>query len=116
MTQVKLTQVSLDEVKVLQNELQLFGEWQKLGFNYWSNEDFYNAIATVDVALRMYFFLRTRIESGKSKFTISFKISDAVVILKCCHWRRSERNDYEKIITLKYQDIIDQKLKSIITT
>ena len=115
MKQVKLSKVTLDEIKVLQAELSEFAEWQKMGLHFWSNEDFFNAIATVDTSLRMYYLLRTKIESGRNNFTMSFKIADAVAILKCCHWQRSERTIYEENIAMKYKNIIDQQLKSIIT-
>lgn len=114
MKKVKLTNVTLDEVLVLQNELEAFTEWHKMGFQFWSSEDFFNAIAMVDCATRLYFFLRTRVESDKQKFTMSFFLSDAVVLLKCCHWQRSERGVYETNVALKYQNIIDQQLKSTV--
>lgn len=114
MKEVKLTKVSRDEVATLQAELQAYADIQRLGYNFWSNEDFLNAILTVDIAQRLWIVFRRKVEAERSQFTMTFKINEAVIILKCCHWKRDGRNDYEKHVVEKYKNIIDQQLVNLI--
>lgn len=114
MKDVKLTKVSRDEVATLQAELHAYANIQRLGYNFWSNEDFLNAILAVDIAHRLWIFFRRKVEADQHQFSMRFKINEAVIILKCCYWPRDGRGEYEKNVVEKYKNIIDQQLKSLI--
>lgn len=114
MKEVKLTKVSRDEVATLQAELQAYADIERLGYNFWSNEDFLNAILAVDIAHRLWIFFRRKVEAEQSQFSMRFKINEAVIILKCCHWERDGRGEYEKHVVEKYKNIIDQQLISLV--
>lgn len=114
MKDVRLLKVTEDEVQVLQSELYRYSELQRLGIHHWGNEEFYTALVTIDIAFRLWVTFRRKIESAQNSFTVRLKVSEAVVVLKCCYWNRDGRNDYEKHVAEKYKNLIDQQLKSIV--
>ena len=113
MKKVTLTKVKFDELKALQAELELYADIQRLGFNFWSIEDFLNALLAVDIAHALWITLRNKIENRKNQYTMTFKISEAAILMKCCYWERKERGGYEKNVCEKYKNIIDQQLKNV---
>ena len=114
MKEILLTKVTHDELEVLQIELEHYAQVQRIGFASWNIEDFLNAIATADIAHRLWLVFRKRLESDSTHFRFSYKASDAVILFKCCNWERNGRNDYQRHVCRKYQDIIDNQFKSII--
>lgn len=113
MKKVALKKVKYDEVVALQNELHEYSQLQRLGFNFWSIDDFVNAIIAVDIAHNLWIQLRKKIESDRKVFTINLKLSEAAVVMKCCYWKRDGRGTYETHVAEKYKNIIDHQLKNI---
>ncbi|ALM50330.1 hypothetical protein AMR72_16420 [Flavobacterium psychrophilum] len=114
MKKLKLTQIDPAEIEVLQHELEQYSKIEELGLNHWGTNDFLNALLTVDIALRLWFTLRGRIESSKEFFNLSLKVSEAVIVLKCCTWQRHGRNEYEKNVAEKYKGLLAEQLMNII--
>jgi len=113
MKEVKLKKVTKEEVEILQQELGMYAEIIKLGFNYISIDEFLNALLISDIALRLWLSFRNKIESDKTKVTVTLKVSEAVVLFKCCYWPRDQRTHYHAMIAEKFKNEIDQQLKSI---
>ena len=113
MKQIKLHKVRYDELEVLHDELNKYAETSRLGFNFWSNEEFLNAIIAVDIAYALWLKLRKKIESEQGTFLLTFSLSEAVIILKCCVWKRSGRPEYETHVAEKYKRLIDEQLANL---
>jgi len=116
MKEITLKKLTHAELEVLQSELHLYSLQQQLGLKFWTTEEFLNALTAVDIAMRLWLLLRKKLESDTTYFSVKLKISDAVILFRCCTWQRSERTEYQKLITGKYQRFIDQKLISITPT
>lgn len=110
---IKLTKATSEEVEILQAELFYYSEAQKYSLPSLTITDFLDVLIIKDVALRLWYTFRTKVESNNSKLTISLKVNEACILLKCCIWKRENRTSYESFIIEKYKAIIDQQLKSI---
>jgi len=113
MKEITLKKVTHAELDVLQSELLAYSQQQALGLGYWSTEEFLNALTAIDISTRLWFLLRKKLEMEGTYFSVKLKISDAVILFRCCTWQRSARTEYQKLITGKFQRFIDQKLISI---
>ncbi|QEE49620.1 hypothetical protein FUA48_08500 [Flavobacterium alkalisoli] len=113
MKKVKLTKVTPDEIRVMQEQIFHYSEALRWNIKNLDIEDFLNVLASMDIGFRLWLTFRKRVESYQDKFTLTLKVSEAVVLLKCFMWPGENRTDYEKNVTLKYKTIIDQQLKNI---
>ncbi|MEE1899575.1 hypothetical protein V1389_14595 [Flavobacterium rakeshii] len=113
MKDVKLLRVTNEEIEVLQLELFLFSEAQKQQVALLTINEFLEALISTDIALRLWYLFRRKVEGSQQKFSVRLKVSEACIVLKCCMWPRTGRSDYEKNIVEKYKTVIDQQLKSI---
>ena len=116
MKTIKFTKVERQELEVLQDELDKFRDIQSLGLCFWSIDEFLNALLSIDISFQLWLQLRKKIESENETFNLKFNVSEAVIILKCCHWKRDARTDYQKLVAEKFKNSIDQQLKSLIPT
>lgn len=114
MKTIDLNQIKPDEVEVLQNELEQYSNIEKLGLHHWGTNDFLNALLTVEISLKLWFMLRSRLESKSKTYNLKLRISEAVIILKCCQWPRSLRNDYERNVTEKFKGLLAEQLMNIL--
>ena len=113
MKTIKFTKVNRDELAVLQSELLHYSNIQRLGLHHWGIDEFLNALIAVDTAHRLWISLRKKLESDSEAFILTFSISEAVIVFKCCYWLRDGRTDYQKLIAGKYKNNIDEQLKSL---
>lgn len=112
MTKVTLKEkLNFKDLEVLQFELDLFNKYVAIKELY---TDFLNAIITFDVVNGLYFFLRMKIEQGKEEYTISFSVSQAATILKCCNFNRSDRGLYTKHVMNKLKIDLDKQLNDMV--
>ncbi|RDI07063.1 hypothetical protein [Flavobacterium sp. AG291] len=114
MKTIQLKKIRRADLEVLQQELEQYAEIQRLGYHFWTIDEFLNAIIAVDIAHALWIKLRNKLENDNAFFTMTFKLNEASVLMKCCYWQRAERTQYQKNVAEKYKNIIDQKLKSII--
>ncbi|MCO6162580.1 hypothetical protein [Flavobacterium sp. NRK F7] len=113
MKTIKIQNVTQEEIHVLQNELH---EYQNsLASNLRSQSDFLNAIIYVDLALRLWFNFRNKIENQEPKkgYSITLKASEAAVLLKVCLWQNKSNATFERHVKTKYSFTLDQQLKSL---
>ncbi len=117
MKNVKLHNVSSDEIHALQTEINEYQNHVQKSLSAIVNyNDFLNAITTFDIAFRLWFLFRTRIEKVEKKkgFTISFRVSEAAVLQKVCTFNNPLSGHYEINVKEKYKLLIDQQLKSML--
>lgn len=113
MKNVKLSKVTPDEIKVMQEQVFQYSEALR-----WTNksldiEEFLNVIAAMDIGFRLWLTFRKRVEGHQNHFTINLKVSEAAVLLKSFMWPGENRNDYERNVAIKYKGILDHQLKNI---
>lgn len=113
MKEVKLTNMTNEEIQVLQYEVFVFSEAQKMTTGNIDINAFLDAMLTMDVALRLWYTFRKKVEGTQQKYTVRLKVFEACTVLKCCMWNREDRKDYEKHVVEKFKTLIDQQLKSI---
>jgi hypothetical protein len=114
MKQVKLHNVSAEEVKTLQNEIYDFQQQAEKSLK--TTENFLDAIITLDIAFRLWFTFRTKIETPEAKkgYKITFKTSEAAVLLKVCYFQNPNSGVFEKNVKEKYKLFLDQQLKGML--
>lgn len=110
MIKIPLKKLKYRHIQVLQRELELFVAHVTIND---LKSDFLNAITSLDIANNLYFILRNKMEQDKNLYTISFTVSQAAIIMKCCYHIRKERTEEEDNIMLQYAIELDQKLKSL---
>lgn len=113
MKNVRLTKVTPDEIRVMQEQIFHYAEALRWKIENLDIEEFLNVIASMDIGFRLWLTFRKKIECQQQKFTVNLKVSEAAVLLKCFMWPGIDRNDYEKNVSLKYKNLIDHQLKSI---
>ncbi len=114
MKQVKLHNVSNEEVRTLQNETYDFQQHASKSLKTTTN--FLDAIITLDIAFRLWFTFRTKIEKPEAKkgYQITFKTSEAAVLLKVCYFDNPNSGVFEKNVKEKYKLFLDQQLKGML--
>lgn len=112
MRQIKLKNVTQEELLTLQQETYEYQNLLEQTFR--KSSDFFDAIITLDIAFRLWFLFRTRIENQtpKNGYTISLKASEAAVLLKVCLYKNNT-GEFEKNVKVKYSHYLDQQLKSL---
>ena len=117
MKQVKLHNVSVEEVRTLQNEIHDYQNHVQTTIGIIKTpEQFLNAIITIDLAFRLWFLFRTKIEKTDPKkgYTISFKTSEAAVLQKACMYQNPNSGIFENNVKEKYKLFLDQQLKGML--
>lgn len=116
MKKITLKNVTEEEVQVIQAELFHYQEWENHYLRQSHREmKFLEAIMTIDVAFRLWYLFRTKIEAvmPAKGFTITLRASEAAVLLKCCGFESGNRGPFEANIMEKYKLVLDQQLKSL---
>lgn len=114
MKQVKLHNVSNEEVRTLQNETYDFQQQAEKSLK--TSQNFLDAIITLDIAFRLWFTFRTKIEKPETKkgYQITFKTSEAAVLQKVCLFDNPNSGPFEKNVKEKYKLLLDQQLKAFL--
>ena len=112
MKKIVIKNVSADELLTLQQEMYDYHNALEKTFKKASN--LLDTIITLDIAFRLWFLFRTKIErqTPKNGFQISLTASEAAVLLKVCLWTH-KIGDYERNVKLKYSNYLDQQIKSL---
>lgn len=115
MKKVSLKKVPAAHLQVLQDEVlnyaNGFTEYLKKPEEY---TQFYYSVQQVDIANRLWFFLRPRIESGQPECSFSLKVHEAVVLLNACsNASVLSSDDYTRHVAEVHKGEIDNQLKSI---
>lgn len=110
MIKIPIKKLKFRHIEILQRELELFVDHVS---NNDLEKDFLNAITSLDIANNLYFILRNKLEQDKRLYGISFTVSQAATILKCCYYNRKERTDEQQNTMLIFILELDQKLKSL---
>ncbi|AOZ99610.1 hypothetical protein [Flavobacterium commune] len=108
---VTITKVDYSQLEAIHFELEMYAK------NISPDDlrkDFLNAIMTLDIAHSLFFFLRNKLETDKTQYTISFSASQAAVLLKCCYWTRVQRSPYTANVMLKLSLLLDEQLKAMV--
>lgn len=108
MKKVVLNNLEREQLEVLQNELQAYS----IHLYYVDlKQNFYEAIISLDIINHLYFLLRSRLESEKSKFHLNLKPSEAAVILLCV-LNYTKQDAYTVAFFEKIKELIDKQLKN----
>lgn len=111
MIKVTVKNLHYKDLLALQTELDIYNKYVAVKE---LQNDFLNTIITFDIVNSLHFFLRMKIEQGKQEYTVSFSISQAATILKCCNFNRSDREVYTKHVITKLSIDLDKQLKDLV--
>ncbi|MFV5702210.1 hypothetical protein ACM55F_10090 [Flavobacterium sp. XS2P12] len=111
MTKVTVKNLHFKDLEVLQIELDIFNKYVAIKE---LTTDFLNTIITFDIVNSLYFVLRNKIEQSQEVYNISFTVSQAATILKCCNFHRADRDLYTKHVTTKLRIDLDKQLKDLV--
>lgn len=115
MNTLKIANVTVNELIELQNQTHFYQQALEHNLKH-DIADFYNSIISLDIALKIWFLLRGRIEKTQPKngFTIALKPAEAAVLFKICLTEQQYISEYRLHVIRKYRNDLDQQLKSII--
>lgn len=116
MKKIILKEVQEKEVQVMQGELFLYHQIIESEFRQPHRSiRFLDAIMEIDIAFRLWYAFRTKIETimPKKGFTITLRASEAAVLLKCCLKDHGNREPFTNNVMEKYKLVLDQQLKSL---
>lgn len=111
MIKVTVKNLHYKDLLALQTELDIYNKYVAVKE---LQNDFLNTIITFDIVNILHFFLRTKIEQGKEQYTVSFSISQAATILKCCNFNRVDRELYTKHVMTKLGIDLDKQLRDLV--
>lgn len=111
MIRVTVKNLHYKDLEVLQAELDIYNKYVAVKE---LQKDFLNTIITFDIVNSLYFVLRTKIEQGREQYIVSFSISQAATILKCCNLNRVDRELYTKHVMTKLKIDLDKQLKDLV--
>jgi len=111
MKKITVKKLKHEHIEVLQQELKHFSYYTAVTS---LRTDFLNAITALDIAATLHYVLRNKIEQDKKLYTIGFSLTQAAIILKCCNYKRLERDDYVRNVMTSLVLIIDPQLISVI--
>ena len=116
MKPVTLKKVKQDEAVELQAMVLRYSDRQAMNLNPQMSLLYFDTILQLDIMKRLVLIFRNKIESPASKFTLSLKPSEAVVLLYSCQYGYDDapENIYTRTIAEKFKNEIDQQLKSLI--
>lgn len=111
MIKIKVKQLNWKDLEVLQNELDLYMKY--VAVKELTN-DFLNTMITFDMVNNLYYLLRNRLEQNNTKYNVSFTVSQAATILKCCHFKRIDRDEFTKHVMTKLEISLDKQLRDLV--
>lgn len=111
MIKVTVKNLNFKDLEVLQSEVELFSKYLAVTA---LNKDFLNTIISFDISNSLYFLLRMKIEQNKIDYTVSFTVSQAATILKCCNFNRTDRDLYTKHVMTKLNIDLHKQLTDLV--
>lgn len=112
MKNITLKKIELSDIIVLQNELLKFitAKSAVLRSAHVSNL-YFDAILFVDVASRMYYTFRSKLEKTTAiTANLNLNATEAVVLLQCCNSNQGRRNQYEDYCMQKFSKLLHEEL------
>lgn len=107
MKKITIKKIEIEALEVLQDEI---GKYQRVVI---SQMDWLTGIIIHSISFRLWLLLRTKLESGRNIFTISFRPDEAATILACCLNATPHPDIYRQAILERIKSSIDQQLKSM---
>jgi hypothetical protein len=116
MKPISLKKMEVVEIEVLQQALMNMLTYKNAYYSIVDTDsnEYYDTILLIDVLQKLYYNFRGKIEkTSKTTANLNLSCSEAVVILMCCNFDKSIRNDFEKFVTQKIGSLLHQQLISI---
>lgn len=116
MKTIKISNVTHAELSELQLQTQLYQAAVQTNFTRSEKFDLLDSIIALDISLKLWYAMRTRLEKPEPKkgFTIQFKPAESAVLFKICRAEFDNTPDYRLNVIRKYRAEIDRQLKSIL--
>lgn len=112
MTSVSLKKVDRYEAASLQEMVKVYSDAIEEKINPQMSLQFYDHMHEVDILTELWFALRKKIEGRPKCFTLSLKVSHAVILIYAMSHCKTTDNDYAKTVISKYCSAIDNDLKN----
>ena len=87
MKMIKLKKFDVKEINVLKNATFYFLSKKNTNLRQLSTNnpnEFLNRLLLIDISQRLFYFFRGKTESLKTEFSLSFSISEAIVMMQIC--------------------------------
>lgn len=111
---IALKKIRIADIEIIQSELLKFIRHKVDNIAHCKDyEKYCNDIIVIDTLQSMFFIFRTKIENNKPVTNISLSPTQSVILLYCCQWERTERNQEQRITMQMISDTIHQKLTNI---
>lgn len=113
MKAIELKKVEMVDLEVLQQEVQNFLTYKSSNIKA-TNSDYLDSLLVIDVLQRLYYNFRGKIErTARNEANLKLQVSDACVLLLCCTFNSSLRNEYDGFVMKKFSRLIHEQLINI---
>jgi len=111
MKAIELKKVEVVEIQVLQKEVQKFLTYKNATISA-TDIDFFDSLLVIDVLQRLYYNFRGKIErTSRIEANLKLQVSEGCILLLCCTFNQSLRNEYDTFVMRKFSALLDQQLK-----
>ncbi len=113
MKNIKIKKLELVELEVIHSELLNFITYQNTMLPKWKTwNQYYDCLLLLDIATKVYYSFRSKIEKTTGSTNISLSPSEAITLLQCCNRVSASRNGYashcmQKISVLLHGELIN---------
>lgn len=116
MKTIKLTKVKKTELSVLWGHIQFYNDVVIPSKNKSDIDKLLNSIIEVDISLKLWYMLRTKIEKNipVNGTTLNLKLSEAAILFIILREENQYLSEHWLNIIRKYRNEIDRQLKSIV--
>ena len=111
---VTLSKVTREHAVALQVLVLEYMVRQQKDLQHQLSVRYHSALQELSVCIELYLTLRTKIESGKLKFTFSIKAYQAATLLFACSKEYKPDGSFKSHVALIYQNDLDNQLKNMI--
>lgn len=113
MNGIVLRKLEIPEIEVLQTELFNFLSYKNASLPHLNKREneFFDTLLMIDISQKMYYSFRGKIEKTKAlEANINLSCSEAVILLSCCNFSKTVRNDFQKFVMHKVSTLLHQQL------
>ncbi|MBB1194838.1 hypothetical protein DNC80_14300 [Flavobacterium sp. SOK18b] len=111
MIRITIKNLKMEDLEVLRLELDVYNKYVAV---HQLNNDFLNSIITFDVVNNLFYLIRSKTDQSKNEYSVSFTITQAAIILKCCSFNRTDRNTYTNHLINKLKIFLDKELRNLV--
>lgn len=111
---IALKKIKRTDFEIIQLELQKFIRSKIDNMPHCKDYTTYcNDIIIIDTLQSMFYIFRSKLESNKEVMSLSLTPTQSVILLFCCGWETSQRDQETRIVMQMLSDTLHEKLVNL---